>query len=305
MYPQFTLRRLSLALALSASLACTNAQAGFFDNSFFGPEESARLTEWSKNPANAMRWGDWDMLRLEASQQGAAPSAQPVQLTPDQVAAAMRNIQIATFKEVNKLFSEAEVRRFAPAIAIGLSRATANQELVFITTGEHMWSGLIAPSVANAGRVFFADGRLNFLLGQTHMDYLGDANHGTRKPPKFDYGSRKSAAKGVEILGVTEGEAKLVRTDWIAVAVPTAAAASAAQQAVGQGTVNPAPAAVVPAPAANAPAVTAPSPAADATTDQFYRKQESRLRSLKRMRDEGLITDAEFQQKRAEIFKDL
>jgi len=303
MYPLFTLRRLSAALALSASLACANAHAGIFDNTIFGPEESARLAEWSKNTSNPMRWGDWDMIRMESSQDGAT-NGHPVQLTPDQVAAAMRNIQIQTFKEVNNLFSEDEVRRFAPAISVGLARASANQELVFVTTGEHKWSGLIAPSVANAGRVFYADGRLNILLGQAHADYLGDANHGTRKPPKFEYGSRKKVAKDVQILGVTQGEAKLVRADWIAVAVVTPAAATASLQATGQAGVTPA--AAVVAPAAVVPAAApATAPAVDATADQFYRKQESRLRSLKRMRDEGLITDAEFQQKRAEIFKDL
>ncbi|MFN3295254.1 SHOCT domain-containing protein, partial [Caldimonas sp.] len=54
------------------------------------------------------------------------------------------------------------------------------------------------------------------------------------------------------------------------------------------------------------PAV-APGPAAAAAParrdERFYEEQEQRLRGLQRLRDQGLITDEEFQRKRREILQ--
>lgn len=95
---------------------------------------------------------------------------------------------------------------------------------------------------------------------------------------------------------------------------PAAAAAPAVVAPVAAPVAAPAPAPVstpVPAPAAAAPVVAAPVPAAApaaappaATKPRdaaFYEEQEQRLRTLKRLHDAKLISDAEYEAKRREI----
>lgn len=296
--------RISAALILSAALATPAAHAGFFDD-LFGGKESTRLEKWAASADDTMKWGEWDFLRIETRGSQAQPSAQPVQLTEEQVATALASIRIQGFKETTLLFSEDEIRRFAPAIAIGLAKANAYQDLAFVSTGQHAWSGLMAPLLANSGRIFFSEGRLNLILGSAHVDFLSDLRQGSRQAPRFDLGSRGTRSPKVTIVGVDKGDAKIIREDWVAIAIGDAVAPAApavpAANAVNRDRIMPV------SPASRPVAQPAPqaTPAAEPAADPFYSKQEVRLRSLKRMRDQGLITDEEFQQKRAEILKNL
>ncbi len=273
----------TLALAMTATIATPTVQAGWFDQSLFGPSDEKRLNEWAKNPDKKMTWGEWDFIRLATRGDGSKPNSHPVQLNVKQVAAALASVQGVPFKDVKQLFSDSEVERLSQAIVAGLKNATPDQELVFVSTGQHLWTGLVAPVVGNCGRIFFADGKLNILLGMHHADFVADKQSGSRQDPKFDFGSRTTPAKNVNLTGVTEGQATLIRNDWIALTLQPDTAPAAA----------------------GATAVAAPAAAPAASTDAFYTKQESRLKALQRLRDQGLITDAEFQAKRAQIIKDL
>ncbi len=85
-----------------------------------------------------------------------------------------------------------------------------------------------------------------------------------------------------------EGATNL-RPDWLA--LPLAPASPTPATAL-------APAPAAPAPQAAAPAI--PKPGQD-----FYDLQYQRLKALKRMRDENLISEAEYQEKRGAILKTL
>ena len=86
-----------------------------------------------------------------------------------------------------------------------------------------------------------------------------------------------------------------------AVAVPAAAAAAAAATAAQPAPRAPATAAPA-APPAPAAAVPAPQRPRDAA---FFEEQELRLSTLKRLRDRGLISEEEYQQKRREVLDKL
>ena len=112
--------RVAAALALTAALSASPSYAGFFDD-LFGSKDDVRLEKWAASPDDTFKWGEWDVLRIEPREASGAPNAQPVQLTADQIEAAISGIRIQGFKEAGTLFSEDEVRRFAPAIAVGLA----------------------------------------------------------------------------------------------------------------------------------------------------------------------------------------
>jgi hypothetical protein len=81
-----------------------------------------------------------------------------------------------------------------------------------------------------------------------------------------------------------------------------AAPAAAAPAAPSTPTTPAAPAAAAPAP--SAPPTPAAAPAVPRTRDAaFLAEQEERLKTLKRLRDQNLITEEEYQQKRREILQ--
>ncbi|WP_237715944.1 SHOCT domain-containing protein, partial [Rubrivivax gelatinosus] len=62
--------------------------------------------------------------------------------------------------------------------------------------------------------------------------------------------------------------------------------------------------AAVPAPVPAAPGAVAPAPQRPRDAG-FFEEQEQRLRTLKRLHDNGLITDEEYRQKRYEVLQQL
>ena len=292
-HPRKMARRLAtIALSLATAISASTVQAGLLDETLFGPTNEERLAEWAKTPEKKLKWGDWDSLQLVVRGSGSTPNSHPVQLDPEQLTKALTAIQGRPFKDTKPVFSKDEVKRLVPAIIAGLRAASPDQELAFVSTGQHAWTGLVAPVLGNSGRIFYADGRLNLIFGMLHNDFplnqgnRDNASFTARPDVKINFGSRSSMTQGIEITGVTEGEAKLVRNDWIAITVGPAAAATAA------------------APASSSNRAASPA-ASDPGTDAFYSKQEGRLKALQRLRDQGLITDAEYQAKRAQIVKDL
>lgn len=281
-------------LALAGLCSAQVVSAGWFDEPVFGPSDEKRLQQWTKNPEQKLPWGELDFVRL-VERDGGVANAHPVSLDVKQVATALSSVLVKPLREERELFSDDEVKKLAPIIVAALKVAGPNQDLAFVVSGQHAWAGLIPPALTNSGRIFFADGKLNVLLGMLQVDVAGDKRYGSRQDPSFNLGARASATKGIRIVGVTEGEAHVIREDWIAL-TPGVAAAPAMTNAPAAGGTPANAATAVPAPTLRAPEV---------TQDGFYSKQEGRLRALQRMKDQGLLTDAEYQAKRAEILKAL
>jgi Short C-terminal domain len=96
-----------------------------------------------------------------------------------------------------------------------------------------------------------------------------------------------------------------VRADWVALDVGGSAAARA-----------PVGATVPSVPAPQAPTLSAPAVSAGATAasavpsagrgaEEIYRGVAERLRALDKLRSDGLITEAEYQEKRRQLLRDL
>ena len=130
----------------------------------------------------------------------------------------------------------------------------------------------------------------------------------------FEPGQRgRQQAAGLQ-LALAPGQGEVLRGDWVALAtspqavapVPAAPAAAAPATAA-PATAAPAaaaPAAAAPAPTAGAApaAAAAPSPSA---SDALYQRMAERLRTLERLHKDGLISDAEYREKRKDILGGL
>jgi len=301
----FSPRRLCLALATAAAFsAASAAHAGPFDglSDLFSDNET-RILVWVANPVDRLNLSPWDYIELQqrnAAEKG-APNQHPVQLSADAVARALAGVQVQLGKDTVALFEPGEVSRLSRAIAGSFTKATAEQDLVFVTTGRHKELGAYGAKLTSTGRVFYADGALQLIVGVQLSDALLGLRPGTSPTRSLDPGKRAKPAERVKIVDPGQPGVRVVRNDWIAVQLESAAPAAVAAPAAAPAAAAPA----APAPAAATPPAAAPATAVDPAVQRHFSQQESRLVLLKRMRDQGLITEAEYEAKRAEALKNL
>ncbi|WP_341674876.1 SHOCT domain-containing protein [Niveibacterium sp. SC-1] len=293
------LRRLVVAGALALSLGCGPALAGPLDGltDLFSDSES-RLTTWIANPTERVRMSDWDYLDLQTrgAAEQSAPNQHPVALSQVDVAHALERVKARSGKDVVALFEPDEVSRLSRAIAGTFGKARPDQDLVFVSTARHKVLGSFGQKLTTTGRVFYAEGTLQLIVGVQLSDALLGLRPGTQPMRSLDPGSRSKAAAKVDLVEAPQPGVTRVRNDWVALrldATPGPATGS-----------EPGPAAAT---AAIAPAAPSGTPASrlDAEVERHFNQQESRLLLLKRMRDQGLISEEEYQAKRAEALKNL
>lgn len=284
---RMTLRAALIGPLTAALLGAMPVRAATLDGlaSLFDDGDS-RLNSWIANPTEKTRFGDWDYVALQAREDGGEPSQHPVQLSAEALAPALAGIRVASGKDVVPLFEPEEVSRLSRAIAGGLAKAKANQDFVFISTARHQVLGAFGQKLTSSGRVFYRAGELNLILGVQLSDALLGLRPGTRPTREILPGERSRAAERVKIVEAGSG-GRLLRPDWLA--IPLQAGAPRPSEA---------------SPAAAAPAL-APTPALDPAVQRHFNEQQTRLLLLKRLRDQGVIFESEYEAKRAEALRQL
>jgi hypothetical protein len=283
-------------------------------------------------------------VRLEPQDRGAqAPPANdhPANLTPAQIRDMLGTLEIRYPKrdKIGKLFTTSELNILQDAVSKGLASATPRQDVTFAIVGIHR--GMFAfnhDRSVTTGRIFFSKGKLNLIIGRLHEEYNEDED---RRMHPFLPGSRKyeaprswEPAKPWEFVSqggvAVKQQGDIERYDWVILdpdpelwkairaekkaAKETAKAAFQEASQVRQESAEVSAEqqrlrdemeslkrelqAIKQAPAA-APAVT--QPPRSETTDSI----KLRLRRLKDLRDEELITEDEYRAKRQEILDNL
>jgi putative oligomerization/nucleic acid binding protein len=238
------------------------------------------LTVLSAAPASGAEriWseGRYDYLQLQPAEPGAS-NAQPAAVSAERMRFLLASVQVkeGTGKLV-PLFAGSEVERLAGPMADGLRRAGAHQDLVFFSS-ERRGEGLFAPRLAVAGRVFYANDALQLIIGAARLDFADQLRASNVMPP-FSFGARGMPGPVEASAANASHPADGQRGDWLI--WRTAAEPAAAPQ---RGAAEDRP----------------------AQDDRFFQKQEQRLRVLQRLREQGLITDQEYQEKKQEILREL
>lgn len=223
--------------------------------------------------------GEFTAIRLVPREDGADPSQHPAAVPPEQLRQMLASARVMLRGRSEALFSADELNELVEPLAQALAVATPADDLQLLSTSRRS-EVLLAPKSGLTARLFVQANALNLIVHDARLEFMG-AWIGTRIPPRFVYGSRQQAS-AVQLQGAP---GTLRRADWLA--LPLAAAAPVAAPAA------------APAPA-TAPAT--PRPVRDPA---YYQEQEQRLRALKRLLDQGLITEAEYQHKRREIVQAL
>jgi hypothetical protein len=278
-------------------------------------------------------WSDaqYGFVRIEQAEPGAPPNDQPVEFAPEQIQAVFAQLLKERGDRDEPIFTETELKELSEPLAIALAKAGPGQDVTFASTGKtgSKLNFMKAPRV-NTGRVFYRNDQLNIIFGIIHGAFRNELR-GAGVLRAYVPGSRSHQIEKKDYV-VVPGEAlryaSVERPDWVRIgALPAVAPAAttltqgAAPAPVVLSTETSAPAARTYAPTSPQPR-TAPAPgtAVSSTASpsrapspssgygpgaQHYQGIEDQLRGLKKLRDQGLISEREYQAKRREIIDKL
>lgn len=248
-----------------------------------------------------------DFVRIEKADGGTAPSSLP-KLSPDAVRAVLASVQVSGDGETGPLFDNDQLSVIAAPIARALAQAAPGQDVAFAV---HVQSGILdylGPPRANAGRIFIDGDSVGLILGMVHDTFLTSTF--AADPARIRTGSRLTPQE-TEHRIVPGGAVSLAvagRGDWAKIS--SVAWTGTYGMPVTQA---PAPAAPAMAPAVTAapmptPAPTVAVPATPAATlaapvPQDPNQIEQRFAALKRLLDNHMISQDEYDRAKADLLK--
>jgi hypothetical protein len=224
---------------------------------------------------------------------GAAANAHPANLSDAALTAALGPVLATVEGRSVPLFAKDELAGLLKALREAFALARPGEDLLLLSSNKRGGMFLEVAQGITA-RLFVRDGALNLIVHDARLAFL-DRYYADNTLPKFEYGSRQSAStQNLQAPGATRQ-----RGDWLALPLTVASAPATAPTAA------PAPVPVPAVAAAVAPQAPAPAPPAETRDAAFYEAQTQRLKALKKLRDENLLTEAEYQEKRDAILKTL
>lgn len=243
-----------------------------------GPAQAPRSAPMPDPP----RRHRWDLARftrldLVPTEAGAPQNDPPAPLDVGWLRQALGSIRFRTPEGVDPLFERSELEGLLMPVREALAVAAPGEDVQLLSAHQR-GRGLMSPQLGVTARLFMQGGSLNIIVHDARLDFAS-REMAEGYTPTFHFGSRlKESRVKLEAQG---GSSR--RGDWLAFPMAVAAA----------------PATVGPGPAPGPEVAPAPKGRSD------FRDLEDRLRALKRLREENLISEEEYRQKRQELLKGL
>ena len=281
-----------LAMALALALAGTSAQAGIFD-SLFGGKSGTQVDAAQR----LWRIGEFTTVQIVAREPGSSPNQHPARVSSETLRWVLGGVRANVAGSTVALLSADEAGELAEPLAQALAMAGPDDDIVMLSTSRR-GANFLTTATGVTARLFVQEGRLQLIVRDARLDFLKDYI-ASKTNPTFQYGARGTPGKAV----LSYSDAVVRRPDWLSLpmALPGAAASPAAVAAPTAAAVQPAMPAATPAAPAVAPAAARSMPVPEAPQTEA----EARLQTLKRLRDRGLITEQEYEDKRKEVLKQL
>jgi Short C-terminal domain len=273
---------------LLLGMSSAPAEAGLFDALLGKTDASKEKAQPSRRQWNLQ---EYTAIRLAPREAGAPANEHPAELDGEFLRQQLAEVRLEGQPAGQTLFAADELAGLVGPLSEAFASAGSNDDVLLLSSARR--SGAMLQQTAVTARMFVQGGRLQMIVHDTRQSYIEELR-GAHVQPVFVYGSR-SQASAAAVRGKTSEQK---RADWLALA--TTAGAAPAQPAAAAPLVAPSqPAAAAPpvAPATQPPA--APRPRDPGFADDI----EQRLLTLKRLRDKGLISEEEYQQKRREILQ--
>jgi Short C-terminal domain len=296
-HPVRGFKRVALCTALLAAVA--PAQAGIFD-SLFG-NKAGEATQFQVDGARrTWRIGEFTTVALAPIEGGSAPNQHPARVTADALRWQLGGVRATVGGQNMALFATDEINDLAEPLAQAFAAAGPGDDVVLVSSSRR-GASLFTNVTAVTARLFVQDGGLQLIVSEARQEFVRDYI-ASRSEPQFVYGSRLKAGKA----NLTHGAAASTRADWLVLGtgLPGAAPGMVSAPAAPAAASVVAPVAAAARSASAVMPTVAPSAAAPAA-EPLQTEAEHRLATLKRLRDRGLISEEEFQEKRKEVLKQL
>ncbi len=279
------------AFCVTFGLMATTVQAASWTDFLFGSKSGQPEKAASSADRRIWRIGEFTAIQRAEREAGASANQQPVVIAPESLRLLLAPARLLNGQANVPLFHPEELNDLIEPLSEALAAAGTGDDLLLLST-HRRGEGILRTPTGLTARLFVQGDALNLIVHEARRDFV-NAYIGSRIPPTFTFGSRDKPG----LVTLAYPGATVKRADWLVIPLQRAAAPVA--------TPAPAPAVVLP-PTAPAPVQTAPAPApapraAPASADEI----EQRLLTLKRLRERGLISEEEYQQKRREILQAL
>jgi len=214
-------------------------------------------------------------VRIERIEPGAPDNAHPFAVSVDALRQTLANLKVkgSVSRDAVSVFTRQELEEIVPQLVAALAKVGPKEDVAFAVTGEHGPFSR-SPKTFTTGRVFAHAARLNVIFGRVHEIYETDQPGAVT--PLFTPGSR---ARRIEsIWSIVPGSARLAdnRSDWLMV---DATALSVWKDKTGGSAATPA--------------------------DSRDQEIENELRTLDRLKADGLITEQKYRERRRAILQGI
>jgi len=238
---------------------------------------------------------EFTWVKLVPKEAGAPGSEHPAVLDDGFLASRLGSIRIPLDQDARgeALFAKDELDSLVEPLRQAFAQAGPDEDLLLVSS-HRRGASFLAKAKAVTARLFSQDGSLQVIVHDARFQFM-DELIGGHIQPTFTFGTRSGASGQM----LTAAGALARRSDWLA--FPLQAAPVAAPQVAPAFPVAATPAAL-PGPSGVPVANPAPAPARD---EAFFAQQALRLRGLKQLRDQGLLSEEEYQEKRLEIMNGL
>ena len=215
-------------------------------------------------------WGlaPFSWIKCIPAEKGAPSNGHPLQVDAATLARALGTVQFVSGSKEEPLFEPAETVSLGKAMSEALALAEPGEDLELLSTTKR-GQGILSQSPTVTARVFVEGGKLNLIAHDARLNFA-ELYYLEFRMPKVECGSRTTP--GTVVLKAQGAESR--RPDWIILPLAARTPVVLAQP------LSPSP----------------PVPPASL---------EDRLRSLKRLRDQNLITDEDYTKKKQELLKNL
>lgn len=278
------LSRLALRLMpalLCGMLACENSALAASQSSEF----TTRYAACTPCLPQDLVWaeGEFDQVHL-VTEPSAVRRMQPRTLSAEALKKPLAALQYQSGKGVKPLLDAPAAENLARGIVAAMAKAGPEQEAIFMIISRE-GEGIFAPMFGNSGRVFIDERGLNLIIGEAHVDFFG-SYRATRMVRSFDFGSRNRSSK----VALSANGLLQTRNDWVIIPLAAGDGINPVQHSADTLRLS-----------AEKPSTNDVKPTSTAHDQQYYLVQEERMKGLKRLRDQNLISEEEYQAKRKEI----
>lgn len=245
--------------------------------------------------------GKYSFVRIEEREPGAAVNRHPFSVSPHALRSLLASATIVEEGKPEALFNAEQLDEITAPLSLALARALPTQDVSFAVAGLTNSFGMFASRSVTTARVFAQDKSLEIIFGLGRRDFENQMR-GTGMLIAFEPGQR---AKRVDSnLAINAPQTTLRRPDWLSIdtqrlelVAPGSTAGAAPAVAAGG-------AAASGGPSTN-PGAAAPRPGVAPNADSIFNNLSERFKALQKLRDAGLISDAEFEAKRKSLLGEL